>query len=185
MQVPGIDHEWRIAHSRAVTDDWFRVSPHSPTLAHDRPTFGGLSYDAGDPGLRFDGFRPGPIPDGTSATFRTVTSAAGSRQARRIGTLAFRIGGASRALVAYEIGTHDGSRFVSFQDAAIGVETYGAGRYVDIELEEGGTYIVDFNAADHPVCAYAPDSSCPLTPAANRLPDRIEAGERLATADVR
>lgn len=34
-------------------------------------------------------------------------------------------------------------------------------------------------------CAYAPVYSCPLTPAENRLPDRIKAGERLATAGVR
>ena len=34
-------------------------------------------------------------------------------------------------------------------------------------------------------CAHAPDHSCPLMPAENRLPDRIEAGERLATAGVR
>lgn len=34
-------------------------------------------------------------------------------------------------------------------------------------------------------CAHAPDHSCPLTPAENRLPDLIEAGERLATAGVR
>ena len=33
--------------------------------------------------------------------------------------------------------------------------------------------------------AHAPDHSCPLTPAENRLPDRVEAGERLATAGVR
>jgi len=44
---------------------------------------------------------------------------------------------------------------------------------------------VDFNAAYHPHRAHAPDHSCPLIPAENRLPDRIEAGERLAKAGVR
>ena len=34
-------------------------------------------------------------------------------------------------------------------------------------------------------CAHAPDHSCPLTLAENRLPDLIEADERLATAGVR
>ena len=47
------------------------------------------------------------------------------------------------------------------------------------------TYVLAFNAAYHPYCAHAPDYSCPLTPAQNRLPDRIDAGERLATAGVR
>jgi len=47
------------------------------------------------------------------------------------------------------------------------------------------TYVLAFNAAYHPYCAHAPDHSCPLTRAENRLPDRIEASERLATAGVR
>jgi len=41
------------------------------------------------------------------------------------------------------------------------------------------TYVLDFNLAYHPYCAYAETYSCPLTPAENRLPVRIEAGERL------
>jgi uncharacterized protein (DUF1684 family) len=43
-----------------------------------------------------------------------------------------------------------------------------------------GTYELDFNLAYHPSCVYDPRYSCPLTPAENRLPVRIEAGERLA-----
>ena len=38
---------------------------------------------------------------------------------------------------------------------------------------------LDFNLAYHPSCVYDPSFSCPLTPAENRLPVRIEAGERL------
>ena len=68
-----------------------------------------------------------------------------------------------------------------FLDATSGTETYGAGRYLDIYPEDDGTYALDFNLAYHPSCVYDPKFSCPLTPAENRLPDRIEAGERLAT----
>ena len=72
-----------------------------------------------------------------------------------------------------------GKRF----DTTSGRETYGAGRYLDLEPEEDGTYVLDFNLAYHPSCVYDPRFSCPLTPAENRLPIRIEAGERLATED--
>jgi hypothetical protein len=65
-----------------------------------------------------------------------------------------------------------------------GNETYGAGRYLDLEAESDGTYVIDFNLAYHPYCVYADDFSCPLTPAENRLPIRIEAGERLADEDA-
>ena len=69
-----------------------------------------------------------------------------------------------------------------FLDETSGTVTYGAGRYLDLDPEEDGTYVLDFNLAYHPSCVYDARFSCPLTPAENRLPVRIEAGERLAQA---
>jgi len=73
---------------------------------------------------------------------------------------------------------------VPFLDATSGTETYGAGRYLDLEPEPDGTYVLDFNLAYHPYCAYSVEYSCPLTPGENRLPVRIEAGERLPGHDA-
>ena len=72
------------------------------------------------------------------------------------------------------------SLFLPFTDGTTGAETYPAGRYVNIEGPEKGPYVVDFNRAYNPQCAYgAPERfACPVTPAENRLPVRIEAGER-------
>ena len=70
--------------------------------------------------------------------------------------------------------------FVPFLDTTSGTETYGAGRYLDLDPDpDDGTYVLDFNLAYHPSCIYDARFSCPLTPAENRLPVRIEAGERL------
>jgi uncharacterized protein (DUF1684 family) len=70
--------------------------------------------------------------------------------------------------------------FVPFLDLTSGTETYGAGRYLDLDPDpEDGTYVLDFNLAYHPSCVYDPRFSCPITPAENRLPLRVEAGERL------
>ena len=41
-----------------------------------------------------------------------------------------------------------------------------------------GTVLLDFNLATNPYCAYTAYATCPLPPAQNRLPVRIEAGER-------
>jgi len=105
-----------------------------------------------------------------------------SRRLVPAGTFSFDLGGETRQLTAYELeGAHsDGRLFLPFLDATSGTETYGAGRYLDLEPDEDGTYAIDFNLAYHPSCVYAPQFSCPLTPAENRLPVRIEAGERLA-----
>jgi uncharacterized protein (DUF1684 family) len=61
---------------------------------------------------------------------------------------------------------------VPFLDATSGTETYGAGRYLDLEPDDDGTWTLDFNLAYHPSCVYDPRYSCPLTPAENRLVGR-------------
>ena len=49
-----------------------------------------------------------------------------------------------------------------------------------LQGSEGGPYILDFNLAHNPFCAYgAPERfACPRAPSENRLSVRIEAGER-------
>jgi uncharacterized protein (DUF1684 family) len=37
---------------------------------------------------------------------------------------------------------------------------------------------MDFNKAYNPPCAFTPYATCPLPPQENRLPVRIEAGEK-------
>jgi len=64
-------------------------------------------------------------------------------------------------------------------DATTGTESYGAGRYLDVEQAADGTWTLDFNLGYHPMCVYNPSFSCPITPAENRLTLRVEAGERL------
>ena len=66
-------------------------------------------------------------------------------------------------MTAYELeGAHsDGRVFVPFLDATSGTETYGAGRYLDLEPDEDGTYALDFNLAYHPTCVYAAEVLVP------------------------
>jgi uncharacterized protein len=45
-----------------------------------------------------------------------------------------------------------------------------------------GSVVVDFNLAYNPPCVFSPYATCPLPPAENRLPLRIEAGELLYRA---
>ena len=144
-----------------------------------------MTYFPVDPMARFEGLRLSRPADDLPTSFDIATSDGGGRTARRLGALRFVLNGQDRELIAYDLGTAHGALRVPFLDARSGAETYGTGRYLDAEPEPDGTYVLDFNAAYHPYCAHAPDYSCPLTPAENLLPDRIEAGERLATAGVR
>jgi uncharacterized protein (DUF1684 family) len=68
--------------------------------------------------------------------------------------------------------------FFIFRDQTSGNETYGAGRFLHADLPKDGELILDFNKAYNPPCAFTPYATCPLPPPQNRLPVRIEAGEK-------
>jgi uncharacterized protein (DUF1684 family) len=68
--------------------------------------------------------------------------------------------------------------FYVFRDETSGKETYGGGRFLYSALPANGEVVLDFNKAYSPPCSFTPYATCPLPPAENRLPTRIEAGEK-------
>jgi uncharacterized protein (DUF1684 family) len=75
----------------------------------------------------------------------------------------------------------DGNFFLPFKDKTAPTETYGGGRFLDLPLTnvKNNRLRVDFNLAYNPYCAYNEDFACPIPPAENTLPIRIEAGEKI------
>jgi uncharacterized protein (DUF1684 family) len=97
-----------------------------------------------------------------------------------VGTLEFTLKGQKLAMLALtEAGTPPNRLFVPFTDTTSGTETYGAGRYLEIERSATGIYVIDFNLAFHPFCYYNSSYDCPYPPAQNRLPIPIRAGEKI------
>ena len=72
--------------------------------------------------------------------------------------------------------------FIPFRDQTGGKETYGAGRYIDIDpdkhINADGKWILDFNVAYNPWCAYSESYTCPIVPTENWLKVPINAGEK-------
>ncbi len=94
------------------------------------------------------------------------------------GDVHFRIGEAVHRLQAMPGGA-DGQLWLIFGDATNGRETYAGGRFVYTDPpDDDGRVVVDFNRAYNPPCVFSPYATCPLPWPANRLPTRIEAGER-------
>ena len=180
------EHEHTLSYPDAVAefredkDAYFAHNPHSPIPEAERGSFTGLPYYAVDEALRFEDLQLEPYTGNEPSDFQIPTSDGQLRPAHRAGYLSFDFDGATHRLTGYTFDTGDDeSLFVPFLDRTSGSETYGAGRYMDLEPEDDGTYSLDFNLAYHPSCVYDIKYSCPLTPAENRLPIRIEAGERL------
>ncbi len=92
------------------------------------------------------------------------------------GEVVFEVGGESYRLLPS--GDSEGF-FLVFGDGTNGSETYGGGRFLYTgPVEADGSVIVDFNKAYSPPCVFTPHATCPLPPAENKLPIRIEAGEK-------
>jgi uncharacterized protein (DUF1684 family) len=177
-----VSYEDAVQMFRADKDEYFRSAPGSPIPVVEREGFQGLPYYPIEPALRFDGLTLEPYTGDQPVSFQIPTSDGRLRAAERAGVFSFPLDGGERSLTAYifEGGSVE-SVFVPFVDTTSGTETYGAGRYLDLEREEDDTYALDFNLAYHPSCVYDPKYSCPLTPAENRLSVPVRAGERLAS----
>jgi uncharacterized protein (DUF1684 family) len=111
-----------------------------------------------------------------------LTSTGQRRQMRRVGTLAFTLSGQPLTLGAFVEATERDLRrlFVPFGDLTNGVETYNAGRYLELDRTATGFYDLDFNRAFHPFCLFNSAYDCPYPPPENRLKLPVRAGERLS-----
>ncbi|HUF07490.1 MAG TPA: DUF1684 domain-containing protein [Candidatus Binatia bacterium] len=95
------------------------------------------------------------------------------------GDVVFEIAGAEHRLQALP-GGDTGEVWLVFGDATNGDETYGGGRFLYTSSpSDDGSVDVDFNRAYNPPCVFSPFATCPLPWPENRLPVRIEAGERI------
>jgi uncharacterized protein (DUF1684 family) len=104
------------------------------------------------------------------------TSTGGVQTYVRHSRFKFQVEGQEAELTIYQ---NENGYFLPFVDALAGKETYPAGRYLEPEELYGNRFLVDFNLAYNPYCAYNEMWSCPITPAENRLKVPIRAGEKM------
>ena len=164
---------------RERKDAFYAEHPHSPLPEDHREAFEGLDYFEPDPALRFEL----PLREHAERESITVeTTTKGQREYLRWGEFRFAVEGAEQTLQAYKADPEVDHLWVPFRDATSGESTYGAGRYLDLEADEhrtpDGEWVLDFNLAYNPYCAYSDRYECPLIPMENWLDVPIEAGEK-------
>jgi uncharacterized protein (DUF1684 family) len=184
------------AGDRVVRDAWLgpttiQVSRYTVRLSHQRyPAL--IVFDPQSP--RFKDYKglqwfpldlayhyvlpltPNPNPD----TVVILSTRGNQRRALRVGWFDFAVNGKPQRLEAtrlLEPGVGEGDIGLFFRDATTGKESYGLGRYVDVQKLPDGRYVLDFNMAYNPACAVSEHYNCPIPPKANTLKVAIRAGE--------
>jgi uncharacterized protein (DUF1684 family) len=168
----------RILEHRKKKDEAFSDTKRSPLSIVEIARFHGLHYykPNADYAVRAILKRSSRLD---TITMQTTTSEL--RQVVRIGVFEFLLGGKQLHLTAFAYiePRNNYELFVPFKDATNGVDTYEVGRYMSIEpLEDDSAYLIDFNEAYNPFCAYNEVYSCPLIPIENVLPISVAAGEK-------
>ena len=173
--------KWKndIEEERKQKDDFFKWSFQSPIPWEEREHFKGLDYYLPDIKYRFEL----ELFEYSQKNVLEIEDTKGNiRKFIRWGEFRFKIDGVDCKLQAYKSDEQDEGLFVPFRDLTSGKETYGAGRYLDLEpdrdLTDEGKWILDFNKAYNPWCAYSKDYACPFTPPENWLKVPIYAGEK-------
>ena len=158
---------------RSEKDRFMATDPQSPLQVEQKRTFKGLQYYPENPGLRLE-VTIEPLPEQNIVEMQTSTG--DIQEYIRYGKFKFMVDGQEAELTIY---ADSNGYFLPFVDAQAGKETYPAGRYLEpIDLGKR-KFLIDFNYAYNPYCAYNDYWSCPLTPFENRLKAPIRAGEKI------
>ncbi len=160
-------------------DEMFASHPASALDAGKRAGFTGLPVAAYDPAFRFEC----PLStQGAGEELLVRTGTDGTVPFERLGT--FDVPGLG-FLAAWQLRSYAGGLFVPFRDASSGTEggSYGGGRYLLDTIKgahlgrAGAAFILDFNFAYNPSCAYDESWACPLPGPDNRLAAAVPVGE--------
>jgi uncharacterized protein len=167
-----------ILKEREDKDRFMQTSEESPVAA-TRKDFKGLRYFPPDPQYRIVA---NLVPVTDKKVTMLSTSDGKTQRYLDYAYATFELNGIENKLLILEImdmGPFRGKLFLAFGDETSARETYGAGRYLDVQKVPGSkTITLDFNKAYNPYCAYNETFSCPLPPQENLLQVAIKAGEK-------
>jgi uncharacterized protein (DUF1684 family) len=161
----------RLSHQRFPAIIVF--DPESPRFKQ----YKGLKYFPPNLAFRYElALTPNPKPE----TVVIMSTRGNQRHATRVGWFDFSVDGQPVRLEAVKLlepGVGENDLGIFFRDSTTGKESYPLGRYVDVKKLSNGRFLLDFNFAYNPACAFSDHYNCPIPPKANTLPVAIRAGE--------
>ena len=160
-------------------NEFFKDASISPLKEKDLKNFKGLDFFAFDSSYVVNAAL---IRTPEEKSFKMKTTTDRLPEYIKYGIVTFDLFGKSYSLNIYknlEGINKEGYRdylFLPFLDDTNGFESYGGGRYIDLDVTEEDNLVIDFNSAYNPYCVYDEKYSCPIVPRENYLPLEINAG---------
>ncbi len=173
--MPEKTHKERIERVREQNKIIFKKSPNSPLTHEQKLDFKDLSYFPIDKKYEFI-VEMKKFDHQSQITIPTTTD--NNRDYIRFGYIEFELNGQMNTLTVFKP-TEGDYLFLPFKDATTGKESYKIGRYVEIEKISKEEWLVDFNTAYNPLCAYNDNWDCSYTPDENILKVPILAGMKI------
>ncbi len=168
------DYAKTILASRQAKDEALKTEKDSPI--EDKTNFKGLHYFEVNPVYKV----VATLDKLTSGQSIKIAMTGGeTEEYEAFANLKFEIDGKKCALKVFK--TPEGNLFLPFRDLTSNKETYGAGRYLDLKMEDikNQSIEIDFNLSYQPYCAYNPSFTCPVPPAENFLNVALKVGEKM------
>ena len=171
--------EWvtqgRLSLQFVKRDDGRIVVRASDREAPRRKTFAGRQWYEPDTAFKVPA-KFVPVPNGATIPIANVRGEISYEKVA--GTLEFTVNGQKMTLDALD---DDNSLFIIFRDGTSSSTTYPPGRFLVVDKpKDGATWVVDFNKAYNPPCAFSAFTTCPLPPPQNWLKGDVAAGEKYA-----
>ncbi|MFZ0208603.1 MAG: DUF1684 domain-containing protein [Roseiarcus sp.] len=171
---------------REQRDRLYKRHPCSALTDEEKRSFAGFAYHEYDPYLCI----VGEIDYAVAEFSLDIEVSEGTLHCRRIGVARFSHARQRASLDLFWLDIYGGGLWLPVGDQTNGTTTYRGGRYLydtakgaNLGLNaEGSRILLDFNFLYPPSCALSDSWICPLCPPANRLPFKLEAGERSRSA---
>jgi uncharacterized protein (DUF1684 family) len=172
--LPQNDYIAQVQRARDQKDSLFRKTKQSPFYA--KKNFKQLHYYPIDSTYALSAL---VIPQEKPKIIQLPTSSQVIKTYKKAYAIVFTWDGITDTLWGYIKKEVPHILFVPFKDKTNGYDTYGGGRYLELNVPKGDSIIVDFNYAFNPYCHYDTGFSCPIVPPENHLNVAICAGEKL------
>ena len=157
-------------------NDFFKDASVSPLKKRDLKNFRGLDFFAYD-SIYLVAAKLTKTPK--EKPFMMLTTTDMMVEYIKYGTISFELLSNQYSLDIYKNLEDPNERdnlFLPFLDDTNGNESYGGGRYINLDIPQVDNLIIDFNSAFNPYCVYDEKYSCPIVPRENYIPLEIKAG---------